>query len=127
MGQNTLAHSLIILAFTLVGCVARPTHGPTPARPSTSRPTAISETATTPDPLGPTLEPSETEKIPPQAYTYAGTVPVPDFPPGLDWLNTERLQSLYEKLPDFRHLLRDYDPQGKFRNAFLDRYIFGAH
>ena len=38
-----------------------------------------------------------------------------------------RLQSLYEKLRDFQHLLRDYDPQGKFRNAFLDRYIFGAH
>ncbi len=38
-----------------------------------------------------------------------------------------RLQSLYEKLPDFQQLLRDHDPQGKFRNAFLDTYIFGAH
>jgi alditol oxidase len=38
-----------------------------------------------------------------------------------------RLQSLYEKLPDFQNLLRSYDPQGKFRNAFLDTYIFGAH
>ncbi len=37
-----------------------------------------------------------------------------------------RVQSLYEKLPDFRQLLRHYDPQGKFRNAFLDTYIFGA-
>jgi alditol oxidase len=37
-----------------------------------------------------------------------------------------RLQSLYEKLPDFQQLLRHYDPQGKFRNAFLDTYIFGA-
>jgi xylitol oxidase len=37
-----------------------------------------------------------------------------------------RLQSLYEKLPDFQQLLRYYDPQGKFRNAFLDMYIFGA-
>lgn len=36
------------------------------------------------------------------------------------------LHSLYEKLPDFRRLLRDYDPQGKFRNEFLDRYIFGV-
>ena len=35
-----------------------------------------------------------------------------------------RLQSLYEKLSDFRQLLRSYDPQGKFRNAFLDTYIF---
>lgn len=37
-----------------------------------------------------------------------------------------RLQSLYEKLPDFRQLLQQYDPQGKFRNSFLDTYIFGA-
>ena len=36
-----------------------------------------------------------------------------------------RLQSLYEKLPDFQKLLQHYDPQGKFRNPFLDRYIFG--
>ncbi len=37
-----------------------------------------------------------------------------------------RLQALYPKLPDFRDLLRRYDPAGKFRNAFLDRYVFGA-
>lgn len=36
----------------------------------------------------------------------------------------EHLQSLYEKLPDFRGLLEHYDPDGKFRNAFLDKYIF---
>jgi alditol oxidase len=34
------------------------------------------------------------------------------------------LQSLYGKLPDFRQLLLQFDPRGKFRNAFLDRYIF---
>jgi len=38
-----------------------------------------------------------------------------------------RLQSLYEKLPAFQELLHSYDPQGKFRNAFLDTYIFGAN
>ncbi len=37
-----------------------------------------------------------------------------------------RLQTLYARLPDFQQLLRSYDPQGKFRNAFLDTYIFGA-
>lgn len=37
-----------------------------------------------------------------------------------------RLQELYEKLPDFQALLRHYDPQGKFRNVFLDTHIFGA-
>ena len=36
-----------------------------------------------------------------------------------------RIQSLYEKLPDFQGLLQSYDPQGKFRNAFLDKYIWG--
>lgn len=34
-----------------------------------------------------------------------------------------RLQSLYERLPDFRQLLLHYDPQGKFRNNFLNTYI----
>jgi xylitol oxidase len=38
----------------------------------------------------------------------------------------ERVQSLYQKLPEFQQLLRHYDPQGKFRNAFLDMYIFGV-
>jgi xylitol oxidase len=38
-----------------------------------------------------------------------------------------RLQPLYEKLPDFLQLLRQYDPRGKFRNAFLDTTIFEAH
>jgi xylitol oxidase len=36
------------------------------------------------------------------------------------------VQSQYQKLPDFRDLLRSYDPKGKFRNAFLDTYILGA-
>ena len=36
----------------------------------------------------------------------------------------DRIHSLYEKLPDFQELLRLFDPQGKFLNAFLDRYIF---
>ncbi len=37
-----------------------------------------------------------------------------------------QLATLYPKLPDFRDLLRTYDPDGKFRNAFLDTYIFGG-
>ncbi|HEX6034796.1 MAG TPA: FAD-binding protein [Anaerolineales bacterium] len=37
----------------------------------------------------------------------------------------ERLALLYEKMADFRALLQHYDPQGKFRNEFLDKYIFG--
>jgi hypothetical protein len=28
-------------------------------------------------------------------------------------------------LPDFVDLLRSYDPKGKFRNPFLDIYLFG--
>jgi xylitol oxidase len=41
-------------------------------------------------------------------------------------MSPAHLQSLYEKIPDFRQLLGHYDPQGKFRNAFLDKYIFGT-
>ncbi|HSL43498.1 MAG TPA: FAD-binding protein [Anaerolineales bacterium] len=40
-------------------------------------------------------------------------------------ISSARLQSLYERLPDFQALLQQYDPHGKFRNAFLDQYIFG--
>ena len=35
----------------------------------------------------------------------------------------ECVQSLYPKLPDFQRLVRRRDPQGKFRNAFLDAYV----
>ncbi|WP_219838156.1 FAD-binding protein [Paenibacillus sp. R14(2021)] len=38
-------------------------------------------------------------------------------------MTRERIQSLYEKLPEFQQLLLRCDPQGKFRNAFLDTYI----
>jgi xylitol oxidase len=41
-------------------------------------------------------------------------------------MSAQRLGKLYEKLPEFRGLLQRYDPQGKFRNAFLDKYIFGT-
>ncbi|MEH7121586.1 FAD-binding protein [Neobacillus vireti] len=35
-----------------------------------------------------------------------------------------KIQSLYEKMPEFQQLLMKYDPNGKFRNAFLSQYIF---
>ncbi len=35
------------------------------------------------------------------------------------------LQGRYEKLDDFKQLLREHDPRGKFRNAFLDATIYG--
>lgn len=39
-------------------------------------------------------------------------------------MSPARVQALYEKLPEFQLLLQHYDPEGKFRNAFLDKYIF---
>ena len=35
-----------------------------------------------------------------------------------------RIQSLYEKLPEFQTLVRHYDPTGKFRNQYLNTTIF---
>ncbi len=35
------------------------------------------------------------------------------------------LQARYDKLADFKRLLKEYDPRGKFRNAFLDSTIYG--
>jgi len=36
-----------------------------------------------------------------------------------------QVRALYERMRDFQDLLHEYDPQGKFRNDFLDTYIFG--
>ena len=33
------------------------------------------------------------------------------------------LPALYPRLPDFRALMAEYDPQGKFRNEYLDRCV----
>jgi len=41
-------------------------------------------------------------------------------------LPPKQLRTLYERFSDFQDLLRYYDPHGKFRNAFLDNYIFGT-
>ncbi|GAA4876905.1 alditol oxidase [Paenibacillus vulneris] len=38
-------------------------------------------------------------------------------------MTPSRLRSLYEKLPDFQQLLLRYDPEGKFRNDYLNHYI----
>lgn len=36
-----------------------------------------------------------------------------------------RLAQLYPRMGDFQRLLQRFDPEGKFRNAYLDRVIFG--
>lgn len=38
-----------------------------------------------------------------------------------------QVQAGYPRLADFQKLLQTYDPQGKFRNPFLDTYIFGTN
>jgi xylitol oxidase len=37
-----------------------------------------------------------------------------------------QLKSIYKKMPEFVELSRRYDPQGKFRNDYLNRNIFAA-
>jgi len=37
-----------------------------------------------------------------------------------------RLRGLYPRMNDFGELARASDPLGKFRNAFLDRYVFAV-
>jgi alditol oxidase len=41
-------------------------------------------------------------------------------------ISPAQLHSRYEKLPDFIELCRRYDPNGKFRNEFLNRNIFAV-
>jgi len=40
-------------------------------------------------------------------------------------MSAAELATRYEKLPAFINLASEYDPQGKFRNAFLDTTIYG--
>jgi xylitol oxidase len=42
----------------------------------------------------------------------------------ISMMQAAQVQSLYPRLADFQNLLRTYDPQGKFRNEFLDTYIY---
>ncbi len=39
-------------------------------------------------------------------------------------LDPDRLQSLYPKLDDFKQLVAKYDPEGKFRNQFIEKYLY---
>jgi alditol oxidase len=41
-------------------------------------------------------------------------------------IDAERLQSRYERRPDFLTLARRIDPDGKFRNDFVDRFVFSG-
>ncbi len=38
----------------------------------------------------------------------------------------EKVRACYPRLAGFRDLLNRHDPKGKFRNAFVERYIFGG-
>lgn len=39
-------------------------------------------------------------------------------------MEPDRVRSLFAKLPDFQKLIGECDPQGKFRNGFLEKYIY---
>ena len=41
-------------------------------------------------------------------------------------MSANEVRSRYQRLPDFRRLVEDHDPVGKFSNAFVDRYVFGT-
>ena len=41
-------------------------------------------------------------------------------------MESDQVQSLYAKLPEFKQLLEHHDPQGKFRNDFINTYILGV-
>ncbi|MDW5267943.1 MULTISPECIES: FAD-binding protein [Acidobacteriaceae] len=41
-------------------------------------------------------------------------------------MQPSHIQKLYEKLPDYQAMLKHYDPNGKFRNDFLNTNIFSA-
>jgi xylitol oxidase len=40
-------------------------------------------------------------------------------------MSSERLAEIYPRLDDFRALISEYDPDGRFRNPYLNHAIFG--
>ncbi len=40
-------------------------------------------------------------------------------------IDPKKLQARYEKLADFKALIKEFDPEGKFRNEFLEKNIYG--
>ena len=40
-------------------------------------------------------------------------------------LSPAQLQANFSRMADFRGLLRSWDPEGKFRNGYVDRHIYG--
>ena len=70
-------------------------------------------------------------------YNYARFLPnaiegaLAPFAPRPHWgklfaMPAPTVQSRYPKLGDFRALATRLDPDGKFRNAFIDRYVLGV-
>jgi xylitol oxidase len=41
-------------------------------------------------------------------------------------MSPQVIQSRYEKLPDFKKRIAEYDPQGKFRNEFLENNLYNV-
>jgi xylitol oxidase len=39
-------------------------------------------------------------------------------------MTAAQIQPLYPRWADFQALLQRYDPAGKFRNGYLERYFF---
>ena len=39
-------------------------------------------------------------------------------------INPAQLQASYEKLDEFKNLIQEYDPGGKFRNEFLTKTLY---
>ncbi|MES2797943.1 MAG: D-arabinono-1,4-lactone oxidase [Bacteroidota bacterium] len=40
-------------------------------------------------------------------------------------LDPKKLQSRYDKMTNFKELIKEFDPEGKFRNEFIDKNLFG--
>jgi xylitol oxidase len=41
-------------------------------------------------------------------------------------MSPQRVQGLYPRMADFKDLLHRYDPSGKFRNPFIDYFLYGV-
>lgn len=63
------------------------------------------------------------EVLPLLETTLAPFNPIPHWGK-LFTMSPETMQSRYEKLPDFIEKSQKYDPEGKFKNDFVNKYLF---
>ena len=67
---------------------------------------------------------SEVQKLLPEIEAALAPFDVRPHWGKLYTINAKTIQESYERFPDFLELLKTYDPEGRFKNDYLNRIIY---